>query len=154
MNNLAATVLAGLALLLAGPATAAMYRCGNVFQDRPCEAVDQQQLIKPGRGAGRPAPAAEPPAATASAPSVAASAPSSPASARREDPAAARAPAASASGTLRLRPGAASPVCANLAEQHAALDARIAAAARPETRVMLGRQKAEVEKNQADARCQ
>lgn len=63
-------LLAALAVLSCGPAAAAMYRCGNEFQDRPCADAGQQQTIKPGRGAGRPAgtagtPAAQPVAAPA-----------------------------------------------------------------------------------------
>jgi len=45
------------AALATDPAAARMYRCGSSFQDRPCEDLEQQQLVKPGRT--RPAPAAE-----------------------------------------------------------------------------------------------
>jgi hypothetical protein len=44
---------------LAGPAAAATYRCGNVFQDRPCDAGVPQQRVLPGGGrSGVAAPAA------------------------------------------------------------------------------------------------
>lgn len=56
-------LLAALAALSCGPAAAGMYRCGNEFQDRPCADAGQQQTIRPGRGAGRPAAAASAPAA-------------------------------------------------------------------------------------------
>jgi pyruvate/2-oxoglutarate dehydrogenase complex dihydrolipoamide acyltransferase (E2) component len=57
-------LLAVIAVFAAAPATAAMYRCGNAFQDRPCEDSSQQQTIRPGRGAGA-APAASAPAPAA-----------------------------------------------------------------------------------------
>ncbi|HEX7892423.1 MAG TPA: DUF4124 domain-containing protein [Ramlibacter sp.] len=55
-----------LAALFAAPASAAaaMYRCGNHFQDRPCADTEQQQVIKPGRGAAAPQRAASAPKAT------------------------------------------------------------------------------------------
>lgn len=73
------SMLAVLAALLSAPAQAALYRCGNAFQDRPCDAgVPQQQLRPSGReakpaagaaSAGKPAaavPAAMPAASAAS----------------------------------------------------------------------------------------
>ena len=41
-----------LASLLSGTAQAALFRCGNVFQDRPCDAGVQQQQLRPGGGGG------------------------------------------------------------------------------------------------------
>ncbi|MES2938487.1 MAG: DUF4124 domain-containing protein [Pseudomonadota bacterium] len=58
----AAALLVG--ALLAAPAGATMYRCGNVFQDRPCDAGVTEQRITP--GGARPAAApANPPAPVA-----------------------------------------------------------------------------------------
>jgi hypothetical protein len=54
------------AVLLAAPASAAMYRCGNNFQDRPCDGAGEQQVIRPGKGAAKALPAAS--AATPAAP--------------------------------------------------------------------------------------
>lgn len=51
---------------LAGPAGAAMYRCGNVFQDRPCDAGVVEQRITPGGTSRTTAPAAAPAPATVS----------------------------------------------------------------------------------------
>jgi len=58
------------AACLSAPAGAAMYRCGSTFQDRPCESAEQQQTIRPGKGAGT-AVVAPPPAAASSAPAAA-----------------------------------------------------------------------------------
>src|SRR5687767_4339262 len=44
-----AALLAG---LLSGTAQAALFRCGNVFQDRPCDAGVEQQQLRPGGGGG------------------------------------------------------------------------------------------------------
>lgn len=68
-------LLTALAAFSTAPATAAMYRCGNAFQDRPCEDSSQQQTIKPGRGAASPAPAASRPAPKPASPAVADPAP-------------------------------------------------------------------------------
>ncbi len=53
------TTLRAAALLLgawlAGPAGATMYRCGNVFQDRPCEGgATEQRIVPGGSGTARP----------------------------------------------------------------------------------------------------
>ena len=56
---LPALLVALLATLATDPAAARMYRCGSSFQDRPCENLDQQQLVKPGRTPRPAAPAAE-----------------------------------------------------------------------------------------------
>jgi hypothetical protein len=62
------------AACLSAPAAAAMYRCGSTFQDRPCESADQQQTIRPGKGAGSAVVAPQPAAAPSSAPAAAAAA--------------------------------------------------------------------------------
>jgi len=62
-TRLRGAALVLLAACLAGPAAAAMYRCGNVFQDRPCDAGVPEQRIVPGMRPGT----------TATAPSAAAS---------------------------------------------------------------------------------
>jgi hypothetical protein len=54
---LPALLVALLATLATDPAAARMYRCGSSFQDRPCENLEQQQLVKPGRTARPAAPA-------------------------------------------------------------------------------------------------
>jgi hypothetical protein len=59
------------AACLSAPAAAAMYRCGSTFQDRPCESADQQQTIRPGKGAGSAVVAPRPAAAPSSAPAAA-----------------------------------------------------------------------------------
>jgi hypothetical protein len=69
-----------LAVFATAPATAAMYRCGNAFQDRPCEDSAQQQTIRPGRGAA--APIAVPALRAASQPASAAARPAAPAAAK------------------------------------------------------------------------
>lgn len=51
-----------LAALCAAPASGALYRCGNEFQDRPCADTGDQQVIKPGKGAAAPRAAASAPA--------------------------------------------------------------------------------------------
>lgn len=66
-RNLAATLL--LAAVAATQPAWALYRCGNSFQDRPCESGPQQELKQVPKAA--PAPAA--PAPSAAAPAAAAS---------------------------------------------------------------------------------
>lgn len=64
MRTTLPALLAIVAALVAGPAAAAMYRCGNAFQDRPCADTSQQQVIvKPGRGAAAARGAASAPQA-------------------------------------------------------------------------------------------
>jgi hypothetical protein len=75
MKKILPTLLTALAAFSMAPATAAMYRCGNAFQDRPCDDGSQQQTIRPGRGAG-----AAPAASAAARPAVKAA--SQPASAK------------------------------------------------------------------------
>jgi hypothetical protein len=50
-----ASVLAAACALLAGPAHATMYRCGNNFQDHPCEGGTV--VVVPGSGTAPPAAA-------------------------------------------------------------------------------------------------
>lgn len=128
------------AALLAGPAAAAMYRCGNAFQDRPCDDSAQQQLVKPGRGGAAPQPVA--PAARIPAPPADPAAPSAPAKVPVTAPAA---PATMKSGS--------SPICANLREQLSAVEARARTSTKAATLNMLQRQQRELEQNLADARC-
>ena len=45
-----AALLAGLS---SGTAQAALFRCGNVFQDRPCDAGVQEQQLRPNGSAGK-----------------------------------------------------------------------------------------------------
>jgi hypothetical protein len=48
-NKLAAALIAVVAAGTAPGASAGLFRCGNVFQDRPCESGVQQEILKPGR---------------------------------------------------------------------------------------------------------
>lgn len=66
MKRTIAALLATGAVLCAGPAAAGLYRCGNNFQDKPCEDPAAQQAYKPGRTSG--AGAALAPNAPAAAP--------------------------------------------------------------------------------------
>jgi hypothetical protein len=50
-STLALVVLSG--GLWAGTAQAALFRCGNVFQDRPCDAGVTEQQLRPGAGVGK-----------------------------------------------------------------------------------------------------
>ena len=59
------------AACLSAQAAATMYRCGSTFQDRPCESAEQQQTIRPGKGAGKAVVAPPPAAAASSAPATA-----------------------------------------------------------------------------------
>jgi hypothetical protein len=54
-------------LVLAGTPALAMYRCGNVFQDKPCESGPEVRLSPSGRPQASPAAPAAPAAAAASA---------------------------------------------------------------------------------------
>lgn len=133
MDRKTAAALAGALIVASVPASAALFRCGNVFQDRPCESLEQQQVLTPGRPAPPAARPAPPPAATAVP--------------VRED----AAPAAKAAA--RPVDGPPSPICPNLREQHDALQARLQTARTAETRLMLQRQQREVESNMDGARC-
>ena len=130
-----------LVALTCGPAAARMYRCGNAFQDRPCDDVEQQQVVKPGR--------ALPPALAASSPRGAASAAS--ADAVKQPAASVTAPVPMAAPVV-TRPGQ-SPICANLQEQRAAIDARVRGSRNPATVEMFKRQQRELERSLADAGC-
>jgi hypothetical protein len=138
MNNKKAPALLGaLAMLLAAPVSAALYRCGNVFQDRPCEGGALQEVIQPTRSGGSMAPNSAAPARSASAP----------ASSLAQDP-----PPVEAQPTA-LRKGPPSPACGNLGEQRTAIEVRLRAGGRAETMEMYQRQRREVEKNLAEANC-
>ena len=80
-----------IAVCLPGEAFAALYKCGNVFQDRPCDTTADQQVLKPSgrpmtpppaRVASVPVAGASAPASAAVAPVAAASAPTGPGSVR------------------------------------------------------------------------
>lgn len=160
MRNEIAALLALGAACLALPAGAAMYRCGNVFQDRPCDASVEQQVIRPGKGAGK---AASPLAAPAAQP--AASTPATADAAKSAGSAAVAAAATAASGTRPQASAPATPVsaarsgaganaaCGNLREQRSALDARLRSATSPNTIEMLQRQRRTVEQSLAEAGC-
>jgi hypothetical protein len=62
MNNALRSSVACLLVLSAAPAFA-MYRCGNVFQDKPCETGTQINISPSGRQQAAPAPSAAPRAA-------------------------------------------------------------------------------------------
>lgn len=141
MPRQARVALLAAAALLAGPASAAMYRCGNAFQDRPCDDSAQQQLIKPGRGGAAPQPVA---------PAVKAPAPPAPEPAAPVAPAKVPVAAPASPGTMKA---GSSPICANLREQLDAVQARTRTSTRPATLSLLQRQQQELEKNLADARC-
>jgi hypothetical protein len=156
MRNKIAALFALGAACLALPAGAAMYRCGNVFQDRPCDASAEQQVIRPGKGAGKavaPAGAAQPaaPAAADAAKSAGSAAVAAAATAASSARPQASAPATPASAA---RPGAgASAACSNLREQRNALDARLRSASSANTIEVLQRQRRAVETNLAEAGC-
>ena len=72
MRTTIAALAAILAVLPALPAQAGLYRCGNAYQDRPCDDGAQQKVMRRGGQPERPA-VAKPTAAA----SAAASAPQS-----------------------------------------------------------------------------
>jgi hypothetical protein len=148
-NNMPA-LLGVLALCAAAPAGAALYRCGNVFQDRPCEAAAAKEAERPASGA-LPAPkrAASAPAAEA------AHAPQAPASAAaaQEGSGAPAAPLPVSASSARLRKGPPSLACPNLLAQRAAIEARLNAGSRPETIQMYQRQLRGIESNLDDGNC-
>jgi hypothetical protein len=149
MNNKKTPALLGaLALVVAAPASAALYRCGNVFQDRPCEGP-VQEAARAGATAPPQRRAASAPAPEAAAPALeAASAPP------REEAASVRAPAAASSAaSAPRRKGPPSLACGNLREQQHAIDAQLAAGGRPQTIEMYQRQRREVEKGLAEGNC-
>jgi len=74
---LAALLFAPASSLAAGP----LYRCGSTYQDRPCESVQQQEVVKPGRPGATPIPAN----VQGAAPVKASQAPVSPACAKLRD---------------------------------------------------------------------
>ncbi|GAB3762968.1 hypothetical protein GCM10028796_15600 [Ramlibacter monticola] len=168
MNNKNVPALLGaLACALAVPASAALFRCGNVFQDRPCEAASAQEAVRPGRGASAAgAPVTQRAASAASASAASTPAASSPAAStalpagKGEEAAAVRrvasgstaAPAAAPAATP-ARKGPPSLACPNLREQHTAIEGRLKSGSRPETVQMYQRQLREVEKNLVDGNC-
>ena len=76
MDKKTIAVLALGAACLSAQAGPTMYRCGSTFQDRACDSAAEQQMIRPGRGAGQ----AVIPSAATSAPSTAAASAAAPAS--------------------------------------------------------------------------
>ncbi len=91
------------ALALTGLQAHALYRCGSVYQDRPCESsVEQKQLLKSGAVIVTPPTPAPKPAAAPAAPAAA------PAPAKVAQPAPA-APAAQAAPAAPVKPAAAAP---------------------------------------------
>ena len=152
-------LVGALALLVGAPASAALYRCGNVFQDRPCDAPVQQEHARPAPGGGSTAPAGQPvtrPAASAPAAEAQPQAALAPASAPAREEAAGARPAASATTTAasaRVRKGPPSLACGNLREQRSAIEARLRTGGRPQTVEMYQRQQREVERNLEDGNC-
>ena len=150
-------LLGALACALATPASAALYRCGNAFQDRPCDVQSQQQVLRPANAGAGMAPsgplAAQTPASAASAaaaPPIVGALPASP----REDGAAVEPPAASSSaGPAPARKGPPSLACGNLREQRNAIEGRLRVGGRTETVQMYQRQLRGVETNLAEGNC-
>lgn len=130
------------AALLAGAASAAgpLYRCGNSFQDRPCDAGVEQQTLRPGKGAGANGAV---PAAPVRAETAASGAPAAAASSVAEAP---RRPASA------LRKGS-GPACPGLLQQANAIDERLQKATNPNTIQMLQRQRQSVDHAWAEAGC-
>jgi hypothetical protein len=153
-NNNMPALLGALTLLVGAPASAALYRCGNVFQDRPCDAQVQEVQQQGGNAGPRPAAAPRRAASAASAEGSAQPA-HEPASAPAGYEAAAARPAASAiaAASAPARKGPPSLACGNLREQHSAIEARLRAGGRPETVEMYRRQQREVEKILFEGNC-
>ncbi|MEJ8839151.1 hypothetical protein [Ramlibacter sp. AN1133] len=148
-NNMPA-LLGALALCVAAPASAALYRCGNVFQDRPCDAPVAREVSPP---AGGTTPAARRPASAASA--EAAHGAHEPASSpARPETAGVPAPAgAVAAASAPARKGPPSLACPNLRDQRTAIETQLRAASRPETTRMYERQLRGVERNLDEGNC-
>jgi hypothetical protein len=148
-NNMPA-LLGALAVCAAAPASAALYRCGNVFQDRPCEAqVAREAPQAPASAAPALRRAASAPAAEAArAPQPGASSPS-----RQEASGAAAAALPAVAPAAPVRKGPPSLACPNLREQRTAIEARLRAGGRPETIQMYERQLHGIESNLADGNC-
>jgi hypothetical protein len=144
-NNMPA-LLGALACCLAAPASAALFRCGNAFQDRPCENPSQQEVLRPVRSGTGIAPTT---ARAASAPAMAASA----AHVASAPAAAAPAGASNAAAATVVRKGPPSLACPNLREQRNAIEARLRAGGRPETIQMYQRQLREMDRNLDEANC-
>ncbi|HET8745347.1 MAG TPA: hypothetical protein VFM98_07065 [Ramlibacter sp.] len=159
-NNMPALLFGAVVLGLAAPASAALYRCGNVFQDRPCDASVVREAPQPGasvpaaprRAASVPMP--EAPAASLAAPaSPAAPATSAAVVTPALEPASAPASAAAAASTPVRRKGPPSLACPNLRVQLSAIQARLQAGGRPQTVEMYQRQRREVEKSLEEGIC-
>ncbi|GAB3655097.1 hypothetical protein [Ramlibacter alkalitolerans] len=148
-NNMP-VLLGALALCAAAPASAALYRCGNVFQDRPCE-VPVAKEAERAASAAVPAPKRAASAATAE-PAHAAQPPAS-AAPTVEASAAAAASVPLPAPPPRVRKGPPSLACPNLREQRTAIEARLSAGGRPETIRMYQRQLRGIESNLDDGNC-
>lgn len=111
-----ATICAAFALT--GLQAHALYRCGSVYQDRPCDSgVDQKQLMRSGAVIVTPAappvkPAAAAPAPAASAVKAAPVTPAAPAAASASAVAKSAAPVPAAPVAPVAAPAAAAPVAA------------------------------------------
>lgn len=126
-----ATVCAALALT--GLQAHALYRCGSVYQDRPCDSsVEQKQIMKSGAVIVTPAaPAPKPAAAPAAAPAKAAAAPPVAPAAPAKPPAVTAAPPAPAPAAAAAPAPAPSAAPAAAAAAAAAKAAAAAQAATP-----------------------
>lgn len=148
-NNMPA-LLGALALCVAAPASAALYRCGNVFQDRPCDAPVTKEVPT---AAGSATPAARRAASAASA--EAAQGAHEPASspAHSETTGAPAVVGAIQPASAHTRKGPPSLACPNLREQRTAIEAQLRTASRPETTRMYERQLRGVERNLDEGNC-
>ena len=161
-NNNMPALLGALALCVAAPASAALYRCGNVFQDRPCEAAvakEDQHAPERATPAARP-PASAPGGEAAQLVHEPASSPArQEASVAHAAPAASAAPPASAAlhvtaaASAPMRKGPPSLACPNLHEQRKAIEARMKTGTRPETIQMYERQLRGIHSNLEDGNC-
>jgi hypothetical protein len=148
-NNMPA-LLGVLAMCAAAPACAALYRCGNVFQDRPCEVPVAKEAERPASAAmAAPKRAASAPAAEA----AHAAQPPASAAVAQEGTGAAAAPLPISAPPARVRKGPPSLACPNLREQRIAIEARLSAGSRPETIQMYQRQLRGIESNLEDGNC-
>lgn len=117
MKHLTRTALCAV-LALTGLQAHALYRCGSVYQDRPCDSsVEQKQLMKSGAVIVTPATPAPKPAAPAAPAAAAAPVKAAPAPAPAAAPSTAPAPAAAVAPAAPAAPAkpavvAAPPVAA------------------------------------------
>jgi len=147
-KNKMPALLGAVALCLAAPASAALYRCGNVFQDRPCDGPVAREAPQ----AGASAPAAARRAASTPLPESAHVAPT-PAAQAALEPASAPASATAAASAAPRKKGPPSLACPNLRVQRTAIEARLQAGGRPQTVQMYQRQLREVEQNLVEGNC-